>query len=1377
MKKIAKVKNNIFKSIKRKQSVEGFVERFTHDVVEGWAVHKEMKPLDLLLDIQGEVFALEPQWHQRDDVADKYGFNYSSAGFTANLPDELRNKLSVEEVNARDIKISSAGVKLKFLGDVPKPNNGPLISSNVDAVLIRPQEPSDKSVLAYDADGSLLGYIYGFDNFIIQGVLWGEKDIQRIEVEIEGSRERWPTVHYPCVERDATSSNKALDCYAFEIEVPGYFWESIIKSQNNSEINLVFRDGIAPLKLELTVQLAEKWILSIQEMNEGSRKQYLSLLAIEHLCFSSLGDGISDTTIIYYQKFAKEMQLEGFLQKYRGLSFNNIRNESDPIHINTHMLWKAQRSFNAWLIENPGCICDGVINVLQNDALVGSVKKQFFKTIIPIAAKNGELLKLKQIIEFSDFYSLDRSDDNWEISLSVAPLVADRQINRACDAIWKLTSNINNGWLNTECIYFAIKHALDLESKSEITHQEAQKLRYAYKDLLESMGGEWFSRLHDELLIETMFVLLKGCHLMTDYQQLDIVKAAIKNFGLSSDFWHKIETREFELNNSLFVRAKQNWTIVADLFNNTSALATNYLTVHTALKFFDLQGNPEATYFSRELLSNVLQSADVEQSKLLEVIRESIGNDMMEAVRYAAHPLVSDETAAKLLEEYHTDILTNLRWKTERENSDFYAVQCAASKGLRTESLGDKTLESLNNWPSQFLSVDLLANQLLEHPALIESNLTHLNEWFQRVMAESNADFYLPAPVCAALGNLQRIQQNLLLENWLADIKQFVQQKFGNRHSSLLNAVDNEQTYSSLTHQGWPKDTLVVIYSCRAYLDSRINAIRETWIKDLKARDIPYVILVGDGDDSLDGDVLALDVSDTYEDLPQKTLKLFDWVYRNTQAQYVLKIDDDCYLDVDRYFDSLTYRKHHYYGRVIHRGVGSMDRTWHHSKSKTLRAQKAIDKSPEPSLYADGGGGYTLSRIAMATLIENSSTPTGERLVANSFMEDKLVGDLLAISHIMPSNEDYECYQRRRTFGTAMPVAMWENIFFSSKSTPTVVTHLDTDKDQQKASAIRNTADLWPKKIWQSCWDIEQKLNSNQLELVTEREKAFEILNQEIIVVAAMRNEKIMLPHFLKHYRDLGVKAFIISDNCSDDGTREFLHKQPDVVLYSVDTEYKHSHYGVAWQQAMLANHCLGKWALIADADELLVFPGYKETSLSEFVSEAESQGADCIRTDMIDMYPYGDLKDADFTKDSPFDVANWYDKNPLFEWRLGSGWFSNSKNWTSSLRHRLDPNAEPNGFVSQKYALIKYKPWMRFSQGIHYSSDVKLADYNASFAHFKYHAGFKEKVEDEIMRKQHYGDAKEYKRYLSMVNEVQGGFGDNQLSNLFSDQSTFKEV
>lgn len=49
----------------------------------------------------------------------------------------------------------------------------------------------------------------------------------------------------------------------------------------------------------------------------------------------------------------------------------------------------------------------------------------------------------------------------------------------------------------------------------------------------------------------------------------------------------------------------------------------------------------------------------------------------------------------------------------------------------------------------------------------------------------------------------------------------------------------------------------------------------------------------------------------------------------------------------------------------------------------------------------------------------------------------------------------------------------------------------------------------------------------------------------DVLLVSTLRNERIRLPYFLKYYRDMGVSHFLIIDNGSDDGSREYLAEQP----------------------------------------------------------------------------------------------------------------------------------------------------------------------------------------------------------------------------------------
>jgi glycosyltransferase involved in cell wall biosynthesis len=549
-------------------------------------------------------------------------------------------------------------------------------------------------------------------------------------------------------------------------------------------------------------------------------------------------------------------------------------------------------------------------------------------------------------------------------------------------------------------------------------------------------------------------------------------------------------------------------------------------------------------------------------------------------------------------------------------------------------------------------------------------------------------------------------------------------------------------------------DAIVVVFSCKPYLDTRIPALRAGWLSLLGDLGIPYVFVIGDGDGRQEGDIVHLDAPDDYEGLPQKTLAAVQWVRDNTPHAHMIKIDDDCFLNAPLFFESLSYRKFDYYGRKLTRVPGQMDRAWHQAKSTSDRGQHEIDRSPEPSSYADGGSGYALSRRAMEALLQAAQSPQGQRLIAASFMEDKLVGDLLALSGIAVSDEDYRTTVRRRSHRDAIPVASWQNGFLPTPDAPVMLAHLDTHLDQPEVLKGLHTPGLRPKKIWPSYQLPKLGYQTNALELVSHEDTCARAAAAEVALVACMRNEMFMLPVFLDHYRRLGVDSFLIADNGSDDGTLEYLAGQPDVALFSVDTDYNRSHYGVAWQQALMAAFRVGKWSLVADADELLVWQNPQEQSLPDLLRGEDFAQAEAARIFMLDMYPQGPLEKASFASGDPFAEAGFADRVPFLTRTPTWGPYTDRPCWTSALRHRLIPGSRPNLFVAQKLALLRYHPGMRLSAGLHFVGDARLSQRELIFAHFKYNADFRRKASAEVARGQHWGDAAEYRKYLALTSE-----------------------
>ncbi len=94
-------------------------------------------------------------------------------------------------------------------------------------------------------------------------------------------------------------------------------------------------------------------------------------------------------------------------------------------------------------------------------------------------------------------------------------------------------------------------------------------------------------------------------------------------------------------------------------------------------------------------------------------------------------------------------------------------------------------------------------------------------------------------------------------------------------------------------------------------------------------------------------------------------------------------------------------------------------------------------------------------------------------------------------------------------------------------------------------------------------WRIRAFRKRRDLSVVADR--TGNIRPDDILIFSTLRNEKIRLEYFLNYYRDMGVNHFLIVDNGSDDGSREYLQDQKDVSVWSTTKSYKRARFGVDW--------------------------------------------------------------------------------------------------------------------------------------------------------------------------------------------------------------------
>ncbi|MGX9355765.1 glycosyltransferase [Roseobacteraceae bacterium S113] len=929
-------------------------------------------------------------------------------------------------------------------------------------------------------------------------------------------------------------------------------------------------------------------------------------------------------------------------------------------------------------------------------------------------------------------------DSTWARSGSLPYIYRAEQPRRVVDTLRGLRQP-GQGWEITPAIAWVARQAIQ---DTRLHDADRQDILYAFMDYVGMRAGDFWGRAHCSELTRTAADLLAH-HGRSDYFAADVRAFTLRAFGLSRAFWETLGP--LDRHDPEIASARSAFEKLAK-----GVTKTNAAELDAALRLFDRWDNPDVARWRRDIFGHggIPQTGNKRItantfSRFARVPGEA-------ALRHMAAPFsrpVADDVA-DLTASYMPDLYR------DAPKAPYFAGQVAVS-----EQIGD--LLSANGAPH-----DGALDEIWPHLSRMAGGTSeHLGIGLALTLLAALGDREECSAFCADL--LARVRLHME-QQWPADRARCAAAPVTQRGLWQLSQSESpwrHEVFALFDYRAQSKlegvecdprnplfDSIVCVFSCKPYLKTRIPALEDGWLTLLEDLGVPYVVVVGDGDGSRVGNIVSLDAPDDYEGLPQKTLAAVRWVYENTDAAHMIKIDDDCFLNAPLFFKGLSYSKFAYYGRILTRVPGQMDRVWHQSKSNTPRGKVELDKSPEPSIYADGGSAYALSRIAMQNLLEVADSPDGQRLIQASFMEDKMVGDLLAMRGIVGAREDYRTTVRRRTGPGAVPVPSWQEGFFPSRAAPVQLAHLDLADDQAIALKHLKTAELAPKRIWPSYLDAQLGHNGNGLEMLTEPARAERVREAEVAVMAVMRNEMFLLPHFLEHYRSMGVTAFAVADNGSDDGTREYLMAQPDVAVFAVDTEYRLSQYGVAWQQAMLSVLRPGKWTLIADADEFLVFEYPQKTTLPELVRGFE--GAEAVRVFMLDMYPGGPLEEATFESGDLFAEAGYCEAHPFLTALPVRGPYSNQLLHTSALRHRLIADARPNLFVAQKLALLKYQPWMRLSAGLHFLGDAKMADRELLFAHFKYNADFYRKAQAEVSRRQHFNDAEEYRKYLALASE-----------------------
>lgn len=260
----------------------------------------------------------------------------------------------------------------------------------------------------------------------------------------------------------------------------------------------------------------------------------------------------------------------------------------------------------------------------------------------------------------------------------------------------------------------------------------------------------------------------------------------------------------------------------------------------------------------------------------------------------------------------------------------------------------------------------------------------------------------------------------------------------------------------------------------------------------------------------------------------------------------------------------------------------------------------------------------------------------------------------------------------------------------------------------------------------------------------------------DILLFCTLRNEAERIDWFLHHYRSLGVQHFIFIDNDSTDGTRETLLAAPDVTLYTTKASYKQSRFGMDWIAWAMLRHAQGHWCVVADADELLIYPHWQTRPLAALTGWLERENQSVLPAMMLELYPKGPLNTVACRPGTdPTDVLSWFDAGnytiahrPLLDALLIQGG-PRARNFFATA-----PNRAP---TLTKLPLIKWSFHNAWVNSTHSALPRALnRTYDSTggeqisgvLLHTKFLPAIVEKARIEKVRGQHFGNAQVFDDY-----------------------------
>lgn len=270
------------------------------------------------------------------------------------------------------------------------------------------------------------------------------------------------------------------------------------------------------------------------------------------------------------------------------------------------------------------------------------------------------------------------------------------------------------------------------------------------------------------------------------------------------------------------------------------------------------------------------------------------------------------------------------------------------------------------------------------------------------------------------------------------------------------------------------------------------------------------------------------------------------------------------------------------------------------------------------------------------------------------------------------------------------------------------------------------------------------------------------ITPEAILLFSTLRNERRRLPYFLRYYRDQGVDHFLMVDNDSDDGSREYLASQPDVSLWNTRHSYKRARFGADWLNWLQNRYAHRHWTLVVDPDEFFVYPFCDTRPLRALTDWLDASSIKSFSAMLLDMYPKGPIGAVPYREgQDPFEICNWFDSGNYVisrNRRFGNLWIQGgprARMFFRDLPERAPAlNKIPLVKWDRQYAYVS-STHMLLPRGLNLVYDEWGGEKaSGCLLHAKFLDTFAAKAEEEMLRRQHYANSHEYKAYKAGLND-----------------------